>query len=478
MKQKGYYDIKDLTPKFIELIARDRELLGSAVQRSVIYQDHQKNFQHCITRIEVLKAGEHPPKPDLIPYAALPLRTEVLSLDDLLARVSMLCESHFQVGQQILDTNRNVNVAESALHSNNPYGTWPGHLFEIDFNNAHLPMDELHDPRLPSYPNPVPAIKAFLKLPKFFNGDGRLGHILLYLPNFRARISDLSLEKQLLTIQLSSTVSLKSLILKITYFSDSGQESLTLSGKNKVQIKLKFDPNALNVWLLTQEGEVIDYQEESLHHFAGINSVLPKLTSLAQPQYLLGTESVNKVANLPARRKAVKRNETSQRRLKIRRSDVSKKIFIIHGHDQAMKESVARFLTKLDLEPVILHEQPDQGRTIIEKFEQHADVPFAVALFSQDDLGGSRAEIKGSKPKSIESLLRPRARQNVVFECGYFIGRLTRSKVVVLHAEGVEMMSDYSGVIYVPFDAADGWHMRLFKELKAAGVEVDADRLF
>ncbi|MGZ4856263.1 MAG: TIR domain-containing protein, partial [Candidatus Angelobacter sp.] len=156
----------------------------------------------------------------------------------------------------------------------------------------------------------------------------------------------------------------------------------------------------------------------------------------------------------------------------------NRKIFIVHGHDHGMKETVARFLGKLGLEPIILHERPDQGRTIIEKFEEHADVAFAVALFSKDDLGSSSVDIQKSTSKPIESLLNSRARQNVVFECGYFIGRLGRKRVAVLHADGVEMMSDYSGVIYIPFDAGDDWRTRLFKELKAAGFNLDANKLF
>jgi len=155
----------------------------------------------------------------------------------------------------------------------------------------------------------------------------------------------------------------------------------------------------------------------------------------------------------------------------------NKKVFVVHGHDHGMKETIARYLSKVGLEPVILHEEADQARTIIEKFEQHADVPFAVALFSKDDQGVSNIDAQKSS-ESIKSLLRFRARQNVIFECGYFIGKLGRKRVAVLHAEGVEMMSDYSGIVYIPFDAGDGWRLKLFKELKAAGFSLDANKIF
>jgi predicted nucleotide-binding protein len=149
-------------------------------------------------------------------------------------------------------------------------------------------------------------------------------------------------------------------------------------------------------------------------------------------------------------------------------SAVSKrKVFVVHGSDEEAKQSVARFLEKLDLEAIILHEQPNQGRTIIEKLEAHDEVGFAVVLFTPDDVGA---------PKESESNLKSRARQNVVFELGYFIGKMGRSKVCVLHKESVEILSDYQGVLYVPMDKQGAWRLRLVKELKSAGIEIDLNK--
>lgn len=148
-------------------------------------------------------------------------------------------------------------------------------------------------------------------------------------------------------------------------------------------------------------------------------------------------------------------------------SNQSKKIFIVHGHDNEMVHAAARFVTQLGFEPVILREQPNQGRTIIEKFEDYADVPFAIVLFSPDDLG-----------KAIDQkTLRPRPRQNVVFELGFFIGRLGRDKVVVLHkvVENFEMLSDFHGVLFQPFQ--DGWELFVAKEVKSVGFDVDLNKL-
>jgi predicted nucleotide-binding protein len=144
----------------------------------------------------------------------------------------------------------------------------------------------------------------------------------------------------------------------------------------------------------------------------------------------------------------------------------SRKVFIVHGHDDLAKVAIARFLEKIDFEPVILHEQANSGKTIIEKIELHGDVGFAVVLLTPDDLGG----------KSPETL-RPRARQNVVLELGYFVARLTRAKVCALKKGDVEVPSDFDGVVYTPFDESDGWKMKLAKELRAAGHKVDGDKL-
>lgn len=148
-----------------------------------------------------------------------------------------------------------------------------------------------------------------------------------------------------------------------------------------------------------------------------------------------------------------------------------KKVFVVHGHDDAMKQSIARTLEQLGLEPVILHEQPDGGKTIIEKFERYSDVGFAVVSLSPDDL----AYPKGSDP----SKARPRARQNVILELGFFLGKLDRSMVCVIYreVEDFEMPSDYHGVLYIPFDKHDGWKSKLAKELKGAEYHIDLNKL-
>jgi predicted nucleotide-binding protein len=153
-------------------------------------------------------------------------------------------------------------------------------------------------------------------------------------------------------------------------------------------------------------------------------------------------------------------------------TDFSNQIFVVHGHDGAMKQEVARTLERLELNPIILHEQPNAGLTIIEKLEKYSNVSaFAVILLSPDDFGFS-------KDQSSENA-KPRSRQNVVFELGFFIGKLGRDRVTALYkkVEIFDQPSDYDGVIYIPFDENEGWKMRLVKELNACGFNVDANKL-
>lgn len=140
----------------------------------------------------------------------------------------------------------------------------------------------------------------------------------------------------------------------------------------------------------------------------------------------------------------------------------SNKIFVVHGHDQGPKEAVARFLEALGLMPIILHEQPNKGRTIIQKFQDEAaDVGFAIVLVTPDDV------MKDGKL---------RARQNVVLELGFFLGRLGPSHVAALVKDQVEKPSDFDGVVYISFDNG-GWRESLARELQAAGYEIDWNKV-
>jgi predicted nucleotide-binding protein len=143
-------------------------------------------------------------------------------------------------------------------------------------------------------------------------------------------------------------------------------------------------------------------------------------------------------------------------------------VFIVHGHDLAARESVARFIEKIGAKSIVLDEQASRGRTIIEKFEQHANVKFAVVLLTPDD-----AVHAVNDPNEIKY----RARQNVVFEMGFFLGKLGRKGLCVLHKGNIEFPSDVSGIVYIELDSAHGWRISLARELKQAGVRIDLNRV-
>lgn len=142
------------------------------------------------------------------------------------------------------------------------------------------------------------------------------------------------------------------------------------------------------------------------------------------------------------------------------------KVFIVHGRDEQLKTEIARYIERLNLEAIILHEQANQGKTIIEKIETYSDVGFAVVLYTACDEG----KLIGSEADS-----RFRARQNVVFEHGYLIAKLSRSKVAAIVKGDIEIPNDISGVVYI--DYQEEWKFKLAKELRTAGYIIDMNKV-
>jgi predicted nucleotide-binding protein len=135
-------------------------------------------------------------------------------------------------------------------------------------------------------------------------------------------------------------------------------------------------------------------------------------------------------------------------------------VFIIHGHDDEMKKDVQLFISRAKLNGIVLHEKPDKNRTIIEKLiEEGNSAAYVIALLSPDDT---------QEDGTI------RARQNVVLEIGYFIGRLGREKVRLLRKGDVVIPSDLQGILYEIYDEKGAWRINLLKELQAAGLPIDS----
>lgn len=144
------------------------------------------------------------------------------------------------------------------------------------------------------------------------------------------------------------------------------------------------------------------------------------------------------------------------------------RVFIVHGHDDAAREAVARFVENLGFKAIILHEQASSGKTIIEKIEANSNVGFAIVLYTPCDEG---------RPKGEENQLKPRARQNVIFEHGYLMGKIGRENVCYLLKGDVEIPSDIAGLVYDEIDKGAGWKSVVAKSMKSCGYEFDPSKL-
>lgn len=209
---------------------------------------------------------------------------------------------------------------------------------------------------------------------------------------------------------------------------------------------------------------------EDLRQISFHPMVIPSSEILDRRSWKSGREELENLFNTMEEELRLFQN-TSKQENESTRVPSGNRIFIVHGHDDEMKQHIARVITQLGLDPIILHEKPNQGRTIIEKFSDYSEVAFAVVLLSPDDLARKRNDA----PDEVKS----RARQNVVLELGYFLGKLGRNRVVALYREesNFEMPSDYSGVLFVPFDSAGRWQFDLARELKAVGFNIDVNKL-
>jgi predicted nucleotide-binding protein len=207
--------------------------------------------------------------------------------------------------------------------------------------------------------------------------------------------------------------------------------------------------NAFQQVLGQSDLQVAQYDPFWLQNWGGCSSAI---------QQAVGRQK-ERIAQLKERASTVRPTEASR--------PPPAKVFIVHGHDRTVLAEVARFLGKLDIESIILMEQPHGGRTLMEKLERNSDVAYAVVLCTADDFG--RAE--------DEQELQQRPRQNVILELGYFIGSLGRGNLCVLREEGLDMPSDFHGVGYHVLDATGAWQLSLAREMKAAGLPVDLNKL-
>jgi predicted nucleotide-binding protein len=231
-----------------------------------------------------------------------------------------------------------------------------------------------------------------------------------------------------------------------TYAVD-GRLLMTATGLTCVEINDAVD-------LLEREGAATVVRGLGTHPF---KFARVKITTAGKQMYYRSTSSRTEATDQPDER---------QPQLKLQPpgapTSPGRKVFIVHGHDEEMKKAVQLLLARAGLEDVVLHECPDRGRTVIDKLiEEGEDAAYVVALLSPDDTLADG---------------RPRARQNVILEIGYFLGHLGKERVRLLKRGDIEIPSDLKGILYEEYDEAGNWRMKLLKEIKAARIVVDLER--
>jgi predicted nucleotide-binding protein len=163
-------------------------------------------------------------------------------------------------------------------------------------------------------------------------------------------------------------------------------------------------------------------------------------------------------------------SESNESNLEAAPPSHSKKVFVVHGHDEVAKTNLEVFLHEIGLEPVVLHRQADEGMTVIEKFEKHSDVGYAFILLTPDEIAYLKAD--AGKPDG-QRKKENRARPNVIFEFGYFVGKLGRARVCCLYTGDVALPSDVHGMIYKKFgNRIDEVAYSIIKDLKASGYAI------
>jgi predicted nucleotide-binding protein len=246
--------------------------------------------------------------------------------------------------------------------------------------------------------------------------------------------------------------------------------------KGHLMLKLKIDSEESLLEARSKQSKWHDYNIELLKRLFSSSAladeysfIVPIAVSSGRQKSLF--EHAESLMN--STRDYVERLESIEERLELmpeqgdikkeRRDYHSRKVFIVHGHDEASKQELARILEKMELEPVILHEKPNKCRALIEKLEDHtSDVGYAFILLTPDDLGKSRKRGK----------LRKRARENVVFEFGYLMGKLGRDRICCLYTGGVHLPSDVKGIVYEKFSkSVNEVYKRILDELREAKYE-------
>jgi predicted nucleotide-binding protein len=246
-------------------------------------------------------------------------------------------------------------------------------------------------------------------------------------------------------------------------FEDFDREFLNWDRRNGHLLKI--DVEASNSTFYYTYNKILQFEPKGVYtaptpvkkHGFRVNEIKSKVDYLSLIIEVIELEQDNDENLIPKSAEVISEKEAL---------DANNRIFIVHGHDNELKETVARFLSLLDLEPIILHEQLSSSSTIIEKLEREtANVGYGIVLYTSCDSGCKKGD---------EANLKSRARQNVVFEHGMLIGLIGRANTCVIAEDGVELPNDISGIVYNP--SGEDWKTKLVKELRGAGYSVNTDK--
>lgn len=240
---------------------------------------------------------------------------------------------------------------------------------------------------------------------------------------------------------------------------------------NKIR---KIIDSAYNIAYIREAKEQIENLLEELESFVNENHFLLGSDYLLEIEDIF--ESVKEMSSFSSMEDRIHQKSIQKDIANLARKilEENKKIFIVHGRNIPMRDKVSSFLGRLKLDYVILESEHNSGATIIEKFINNAeDCLYAIVLFSADDLG---------KLENSESDFQSRVRQNVILELGYFLGKVGRRNIVILHEvnKNIETPSDFSGIVYEPFDEYGAWKSKLIREMRNAQIYIKpelADRV-
>jgi predicted nucleotide-binding protein len=421
-----------------------------------------------ICRITAFPQGNIPPREISRRYRQLHLLEEWISVESLPGFIGKTVENAVIVDTEAVEFGPDLKFRQwRHMEAHNEFSPLTGYLYTGEGSSSssiNIPFEPLRMPKLPPYSDMNQAIQEWMDIRDLnLMSSSFRGGVLIFLPERRAYFKNVEFSSGEARISvfvgenLKSKITLSGLWLKNTkkigQFTD---DSLS----TEIILPVPVGSDGCQIYLVDEMGEPLDQRT---------------VYSLDAPRNYLGDVGASGLITpfAPPEPEAAEINPEL------------KKVFIVHGHDSGLREAVARLIESLDLEPIVLHEQLNQGRTLPEKLEAHSKVGFSVVILTPDDFGESKANIESLDPEVTEKdflqiypkVLKQRARQNVILELGYFWALLGRARVCALYTDGVEIPSDFKGIVFVQVDGAGSWRYLVAREMKAAGLDVNLNNI-